>query len=340
MYTEKLLPNVTDDTPPPPPPPPLPRANATLLMLARNTDIAGVELSMQSMEAKFNSKRNYPWTFLNDEPFTDEFMQRASAQTNGSVTFGLVPADHWVQPSWIDEDRARLGREMMANESIPYADSVSYRNMCRFYSGFFFQHELLQQYKWYWRVEPDIKYSCELDYDPFMYMIENDKRYGFTISLTDFELTLQSLWDTIKDFMTAYPEHIAPNNSFRFLTDDAGESYNLCHFWSNFEIADLDFFRSQAYTDYFALLEATGNFYYERWGDAPVHSAAAAILLPHKQVHFFDDIGYVHKPIMFCPASEAFVRGNCECTWWKSYVNQKTGNCLRRFQSIGKPISL
>lgn len=31
--------------------------------------------------------------------------------------------------------------------------SVSYRNMCRFNSGFFYHHELLQQFKWYWRVE-------------------------------------------------------------------------------------------------------------------------------------------------------------------------------------------
>ena len=30
-----------------------------------------------------------------------------------------------------------------------------------------------------------------------------------------------------------------------------GEVYNMCHFWSNFEIARLDFFRSKEYNDYF-----------------------------------------------------------------------------------------
>lgn len=33
--------------------------------------------------------------------------------------------------------------------------------------------------------------------------------------------------------------------------------------WSNFEIADMNFWRSEAYTKYFDHLEATGGFYYE-----------------------------------------------------------------------------
>jgi hypothetical protein len=33
--------------------------------------------------------------------------------------------------------------------------------------------------------------------------------------------------------------------------------------WSNFEIADLDFFRGRAYADFFDTLERAGGFYYE-----------------------------------------------------------------------------
>jgi hypothetical protein len=33
--------------------------------------------------------------------------------------------------------------------------------------------------------------------------------------------------------------------------------------WSNFEIADMDFFRGEAYQAYFEHLEAQGGFYYE-----------------------------------------------------------------------------
>lgn len=27
---------------------------------------------------------------------------------------------------------------------------------------FFYKHELLERYDWYWRVEPDIKYFCDI----------------------------------------------------------------------------------------------------------------------------------------------------------------------------------
>jgi alpha 1,2-mannosyltransferase len=49
------------------------RANATLVMLARNKELEEVVFSMKQLEDRFNRKYNYPWVFLNDEPFTDEF---------------------------------------------------------------------------------------------------------------------------------------------------------------------------------------------------------------------------------------------------------------------------
>jgi len=49
------------------------RANATLVMLARNSDLNGAISSVEQMEAKFNRQFKYPWVFLNDEPFSVEF---------------------------------------------------------------------------------------------------------------------------------------------------------------------------------------------------------------------------------------------------------------------------
>lgn len=82
-----------------------------------------------------------------------------------------------------------------------------------------------------------------------------------------------------------------------------GETYNMCHFWSNFEIARLDFFRSKEYQDYFETLDRSGGFWKERWGDAPVHSLAAGLFLSPEQVHYFRDIGYRHTTIQHCPAN-------------------------------------
>ena len=43
-----------------------------------------------------------------------------------------------------------------------------------------------------------------------------------------------------------------------------GETYNMCHFWSNFEIARLDWFRSSEYEDFFNMMDQSGGFWMER----------------------------------------------------------------------------
>ncbi|TFK78397.1 glycosyltransferase family 15 protein, partial [Polyporus arcularius HHB13444] len=123
-----------------------------ILMLARNSDVDNAVRSARRLEDRFNKKFGYPWLFLNEEPFSEEFKTRVSNVINGEVTFGLVPHEHWYQPDWINETLATAGREKMVADNIIYGGSVSYRNMCRFNSGFFYRHPLLQQYKWYWRV--------------------------------------------------------------------------------------------------------------------------------------------------------------------------------------------
>ncbi|KAG8217538.1 glycolipid 2-alpha-mannosyltransferase-domain-containing protein [Butyriboletus roseoflavus] len=256
------------------------RANATLMILARNSDIDGVIQSMEQVESRFNRKFKYPWVFLNEVEFSAEFKRRISVLTDVPVSFGVIPHDHWFQPDWIDEDRAREGRDRLVRQNIIYGGSVSYRNMCRFNSGYFFRHELLQPYKWYWRVEPDVKYFCDVDYDPFLFLEDNNKVYGFTISMPDWEPTIPTLWSSIREFVAENPRYLHPDNSMDFLSDDSGETYNLCHcgwifsgrdkthspcqaVWSNFEIANLDFWRSEAYMKYFEFLENKGGFYYE-----------------------------------------------------------------------------
>ncbi|KAF8654210.1 hypothetical protein AX16_003736 [Volvariella volvacea WC 439] len=314
-------------------PPPPRRANATFVFLCRNSEVNDVASSVQQIEDRFNKRYHYPWVFLNDEPFTEEFKMRVNILTDAPVHFGQIPAEHWRQPDWIDEDRARLGRLKMMAQRIIYAGSVPYRNMCRFNSGFFFHHELLKPYRYYWRVEPGVKFFCDVTYDPFVYMQENDKIYGFTISLYEWGATIPTLWDSVKEFLSANPQYVSPNNSMNYLSNDGGQSYNLCHFWSNFEIADMEFWRSEAYQSFFNFLEAKGGFYYERWGDAPVHSIAAALFARRDQIHFFKDIGYRHSPFQHCPSGEDWARGQCACDSHDSF-DYAPNSCIRQFEDL------
>ena len=46
-----------------------------------------------------------------------------------------------------------------------------------------------------------------------------------------------------------------------FLSEDGGETYNRCHFWSNFEIGSLSLWRSEAYLKFFEYRECCIRLY-------------------------------------------------------------------------------
>ena len=51
------------------------KANAVIIMLVRNRELRGALNSMLQLEEKFNHRYEYPWVFLNEEPFTDDFKE-------------------------------------------------------------------------------------------------------------------------------------------------------------------------------------------------------------------------------------------------------------------------
>ncbi|KAF9069599.1 glycosyltransferase family 15 protein [Rhodocollybia butyracea] len=355
-------------TPPPPNPPyksPVPdeyyvlenatsptsrRADAAIVMLSRNSDLDGFIISLKQMEDRFNKKFQYPYVFLNEEPFTDNFKERITELTDAKVEFGFIPKEQWFQPDSIDEERATAAREEMMENSVIYGGvlhvlhllsednkiytgSVPYRNMCRFNSGFFFRHPLLDKYKYYWRVDPGVTFFCDLDHDPFLFMQDENKLYGFTVSLYEYEATIPTLWAAVKEFIQDNPDLVNPENAMAFLSDDGGETYNRCHFWSNFEIGSLDLWRSEGYMKFFDHLDRKGGFYYERWGDAPVHSIGAALFARKDQIHFFNDIGYRHEPFQHCPQGEAHAKGKCWCDP-KQNFDYEWYSCLARYERM------
>jgi mannosyltransferase len=322
--------------------------NATIVMLVRNSELDGALSAMRSLEDRFNKKYRYPWTFLNDVPFTDEFKEATSLMASGEVAYGLIPSEEWDRPDSIDEERFRQCMAEMVEKEVIYGFSESYRNMCRFNSGFFFRQELVNKYEWYMRVEPDVEYYCDFSYDPFKVMRLNGKKYGFIIAIHEYEETIPTLYDTTMDFFEENPQYLHPNNSISFITDkesfsitavrmDVANDYNLCHFWSNFEIGNLDFYRSEGYLKYFEHLNNEGGFYYERWGDAPVHTLAATLMLDKDEIHYFEDIGYFHAPFANCPSSIGIRRlKRCVCDpTHESVIDILPHSCVPRWWRAG-----
>ena len=134
-------------------------------------------------------------------------------------------------------------------------------------------------------------------------MARNNKTYGFTIAVKELKetvpnifryasaykrnnnLTSKGLWEMFlespaeepapssKDAQkqkAPLPEEILSTEPGRGVLPDVdpdameGEIYNMCHFWSNFEIARLDWFRSKEYEDFFNMMDRSGGFWMER----------------------------------------------------------------------------
>ncbi|CRG89975.1 hypothetical protein PISL3812_07015 [Talaromyces islandicus] len=285
------------------------RANAAIISLVRNSELDGMLASMRQFESSFNARYSYPWVFFNNEPFSDEFKERTQAATSGSCSYEIIPKEHWDVPDWIDQSRLEQAFKDMDDKWVKHGSQLSYHKMCRWFSGFFFRHPALDNFKYYWRVEPDVKFFCDIEYDVFRFMETHNKTYGFTINVYDDPNTLPNLWPSTTAFLDQHPNYLHSDNSLTWLTDSTSRpkhtqtanGYSTCHFWSNFEVGDLDFWRSPAYTSYFDWLDQTGGFFYERWGDAPVHSVALGLFAANEQIHWFRDIGYQHSVFSNCP---------------------------------------
>ncbi|GAA5957715.1 hypothetical protein JCM8115_006226 [Rhodotorula mucilaginosa] len=291
------------------------RERGAIVVLLRARDLAELLPTLRNFEQRFNAQFRYPYVFLTDpeEPEGPDqggglplWFRRAVAEVlpDGAVTeWGVVPPERWTIPDWLDKEEMRRGFKEQEERGVLYAGREGYHHMCRWYSGLFARHPLLAKYEWYWRLEPGVRFHCSITYDPFRYLSETNKTYGFVISVVDQLNTMPTLIPTTLEYLAV--KGITPPSrqlwEFLMRRNGAGD-YAACHFWTNFEIGDLRFFRSPAYQDYFRHLDQKGGFYTERWGDAPVRALALGAFAGLDKIHYFEDFAYQHDWFMHCPS--------------------------------------
>ncbi|CAI4055783.1 hypothetical protein SKDZ_02G3050 [Saccharomyces kudriavzevii ZP591] len=324
------------------------KGNGTILSLVKNSDLENIIGSIRQLEKQYNKNFGYPYTFLNDEEFTDEFKDgiRNILPKDRIVNFGIISPDKWNMPDGIDRERYDKEMEKMETGEVLYAKVESYHNMCRFYSKEYYNHPLLSEYRYVWRLEPSVDFYCKIEYDIFQFMSMNDKIYGFVLNIYDDPETIRTLWTSTMEFVKEHPDYLNVGGAFKWLKDNSQnpkcyedtQGYSTCHFWTNFEIVDLEFLRSEPYEQYVQFLDKKGGFYYERWGDAPVRSLALALFADKSRIHWFRDIGYHHVPYANCPTcpddsdrcngtcipgkfsdfeNKTMYKQNCQATWIK-----------------------
>ncbi|KAI1485191.1 glycolipid 2-alpha-mannosyltransferase-domain-containing protein [Biscogniauxia mediterranea] len=281
------------------------RPKAAFIALVRNAEVDDMVHSISQLEARFNSREThrYDWVFFNDEEFSEEFKVAVTNATSSRCFFEIIPEEHWSVPSWIDESRFDVGREFMGSIGVGKAWLQSYHHMCRWNAGLFAMEKRLAEYEYFWRVEPGVEFSCNINYDVFRFMRDTDMAYGFNMAILDDARSFPSLWERTKAFIKQHKDMIADGADLNWLDGNVIDDieYNNCQFYSNFEVGSLDFFRSKEHRAYFDHLDKAGGFYYERVGDAPVHTLSVSMFLPKSRIWYFRDIGYAHSLCAQCP---------------------------------------
>eukprot|EP01135_Chromosphaera_perkinsii_P002531 Nk52_evm47s224 gene=Nk52_evmTU47s224 len=374
------------------------KTNGVIVVLTQESRLSRILPTIQNFEEKFNKMYGYPYVFLNDVEFSPEYKRKVRQETNSRVVFAVIPPKFWAVPKWVKRDKILDGMLEMhrRDRGVPYWNSLSYRQMCRFQSGFIFRMDVLKPYDYFWRLDDDVHYFCQMNYDPIEFLQARGKVYGFGMAMYEYKESVRSLPKTIGSFIIENSKFFdkAKTHFIDYFfeeivmkrgeqgdegrgkhskdvdeddgdegkdekeTDDGEKTkhnentawnvnkklgkYNGCHFWTNMEIGDLNFFRGEKYQAYFDHLEKSGGFFYERWGDAPVRSLGLGLLVDKSKVQYFDDIGYYHSGVYRCEGANPY----CVCSLTKDVVNRvsdplnldgiehKNGGCADQFQQF------
>jgi hypothetical protein len=259
--------------------------NGVIIYLSRERDVGLLYHSLVLLYKNFNSEYKYPVVV-----FHDDIQRTTLAQLLGALnqSLGFVPNIKF------EILKFELPPHISADPSLynpPLTQfGMGYRHMCRLHSGELYKHPSLLQYDWYWRLDSDSFILSEIKHDVFDHMVEKGYEYAYVSEYEkDEEFVVSGLWDTTKKFMKE--NNVTPVSLANKLKQN---EWALDMFYTNFEIAKFSFFRSKEYMSYYNYLDQTGNIYYRRWGDAPIHWLGVHMFLPDANIWCIKNITYQH----------------------------------------------
>ncbi len=140
--------------------------------------------------------------------------------------------------------------------------TMGYRHMCHFFAGGMFDYPILQDYKYYMRLDTDSYILSPIEYDIFDMMEKGGYKYGFFepgIQL-DHPDVVEGLWE--------------------FCWKETHDIPDRTMYYNNFEIGHIETFRTGLPYMFFKRIEAHGGIYTRRWGDACLRYLCVNLLMP------------------------------------------------------------
>ncbi|KAK7056681.1 hypothetical protein VNI00_002398 [Paramarasmius palmivorus] len=265
------------------------RPNAVIFMLVPPSRLQQATLALLNVENRFNRHLKYPYVLFMSQSelatVSNETKSKIDWITQGRAQFAALTDESWEIPPFYDP-------KLVDASMREIGFSKGYRQMCRFYSGFFWKHPMVAKYDWLWRLDTDIEFHCDVPYDPVQRLIDADALYGFVQIAGDVDYVQPSLAGNVSAFMHSHssllPSHANMGFTWRNIPNalsglGGNDDWTRMCMYNNFEISHRSIWESPLYTSFFEYLDHAGGFFYERWSDSPIHSFALAMALRKEQ---------------------------------------------------------
>ncbi|OBA15385.1 uncharacterized protein OGAPODRAFT_16389 [Ogataea polymorpha] len=259
-----------------------------------------------------------------------ELRARLQKLCSGQAYFEQISSPHYDVPKSIEEEKLHKALRQSASAS-PCSRFLQYKLKNRFQTYGFQFLPIMRNYRYYCNVEVGSQLACDLKEDFFRHMHLHQLVYGFASAPVESKTLTKSLVPAFEEFLG-----LLPYNETDVLPFVYENQYTQCNFDSNFEVVDLEFFRSRDYERFFHYLDNTNGFFLERWTDYNVKTLAVALFVPASKIFWLPNIGLsglLNRNT--CPLDKNVrVRNRCACDPAKDFAFSSQSGLRRLFHVL------
>ena len=187
-------------------------------------------------------------------------------------------------PAFVDRPRRRGQRTF----------GLGYRRMCRFWFSGVFELEDVRNLTYLLRLDTDSELRCRAgSRDPFEVMARRRAIYGYVAVKMDHQRVARNL----TAFGAAYARRVPQiQDAFYRFPPNAHKNCPAPMFYTNFEIMDVAWFQQPRAAAFARAVDATGQIFGNRWGDAPLRWLTVALFASRTQLLCFGgEYDYRHR---------------------------------------------
>jgi alpha 1,2-mannosyltransferase len=172
--------------------------------------------------------------------------------------------------------------------------TMGYRHMCRFFTGWLYEQEIMQNYEYYLRLDTDSFVLSFINFDLFVWMRNNNCEYSYikdAIQIDNPKVVI-GLWETTAKWLV--------ENGFQTETSIT-EIQEGKMFYTNFELAKTSsFLKGSKYFDFYKFIDVSGGIFQNRWGDAPLKYLGVNLFIPANKLKPITGFTYQHGAVYTC----------------------------------------